>query len=182
MSTNYEKKQGMSIFFDEKEDNKVYRVLGSPEDWHIEEASDIFYFGLNGNLKQLRIENGLTQGEVAEVLGITQREYWRIEQEGYKIPPIRLWYLAIFYNVSLDYIFGIIQEKRKICDGTNSVNGYVLDEMKKAKAEGQKYIPASLPFAADPIYSEFQQELKAEREEDDAKFALQKAEAGITDD
>ena len=54
--------------------------------------------------------------------------------------------------------------------------------MKKAKAEGQKYIPASLPFAADPIYSEFQQELKAEREEDDAKFALQKAEAGITDD
>ena len=179
MSNNETKKQGLSIFFDEAEDNKVYRVLGTPQDWHTEEAGDIWYFVLNGNLKNLRIENGLTQDEVAKVLNISQREYWRIEQEGYKIPPIRLWYLAIFYNVSLDYLFGIICEKRKICDGSNSVNGYNLDEMKKAKAEGREYIPEHKPLSSNP---ELTQELQAEIDEDNAEFARLKKEAGITEE
>ncbi len=100
------------------------------------------YFICNSRIKELRIENGLTQTDLARILGTSQREYWRLEQGGYKIPPSKFFQLAIFYNVSLDYIFGIIDEKKKITDKPTSCNDFVLEDVKKAKASGMDFMPS----------------------------------------
>jgi transcriptional regulator with XRE-family HTH domain len=62
---------------------------------------------LNTVLKQLRQMHGLTQQNVADVLGITKTEYWRMEQENFLPNPLRIHLLAYFYNVSLDVLYGM---------------------------------------------------------------------------
>lgn len=98
----------------------------------------------NYRIKALRTENGLTQTDLANILDVSQKEYWRYEQEGYSINIVKLGLIAFFYNVSLDWIAGICNEKKPIFkDQQTSVNGYVLKDMKVAKANGAKYIPNS---------------------------------------
>ena len=71
---------------------------------------------VNCNVKKLREQNDLTQSDLANTLCISQREYWRYEQDGYKISPNTLRILAAFYNVSLDWIFGLISDPEPIYD------------------------------------------------------------------
>ena len=98
---------------------------------------------LNERIKSLRVENNLTQSEVANALGISQREYWRYEQEGYSPRVTSIAMLAMFYNVSLDWISGFSDLKAPFGDGKERViNGYSLRKMKKAKAEGKTYSPS----------------------------------------
>lgn len=100
----------------------------------------------NANIKELRLENGLTQAEVAKVLNISQREYWRYEQDGYSVNILTLAKLAVFYNISLDWISGAYPIRKSFIEGveTTNVNGYYLSEMKEAKARGEKYIPRDM--------------------------------------
>lgn len=90
---------------------------------------------LNSNIKKLRLENGLTQSDVANVLNISQREYWRLEQEGFNPNFSRLALLALFYNVSLDWLSGLCKERKPFgiySEHTkNYINGYCLDDIKK---------------------------------------------------
>lgn len=57
-------------------------------------------------VKNLRQESNLTQGQLADVLGTTQRKisYW----EAGKIEPdlASLWQLADYFDVSVDYLLG----------------------------------------------------------------------------
>lgn len=100
----------------------------------------------NRRIKELRLDNKLTQTDVANVLDISQREYWRYEQEGYSPSISKLSNIALFYNVSLDWISGISDEKKpvikekEIYDGVQ-INGYVLKKMKIVKEKGEKYEP-----------------------------------------
>ena len=98
----------------------------------------------NRNIKQLRIENGLSQTDLANVLKVSQKEYWRYEQDGYSINILKLANIAIFYNVSLDWISGYHKTRKPFFendseDNITCVNGYVLSELKEAKAKGEKY-------------------------------------------
>ena len=97
----------------------------------------------NARIKELRLEHGLTQVDVANVLDVSQREYWRYEQSGYSVNIMFLAQLAVFYNVSLDWFSGYHQTKKPFFEGAErtSVNGYVLADMKDAKARGEKYLP-----------------------------------------
>ena len=99
--------------------------------------------GVNKRIKELRLENGLTQKELAEILNVSQKEYWRYEQEGYSLNIAKLAWIAIFYNVSLDWLSGFYQIKKPFFDEEHKlyIRGYVLEEMKAAKARGEKYIP-----------------------------------------
>ena len=64
-------------------------------------------------LKELRQEAGLTQVQMAEILGIEGRTYQRLEITA-GLPPARhLVALADYYNVSVDYILGRT-DKREI--------------------------------------------------------------------
>ena len=63
-------------------------------------------------LKMLRIENGLTQAQVAETLGITQQTYSKYES-GTSIDNKIIVKLCEYYGVSADYLLGIENGNKK---------------------------------------------------------------------
>ena len=82
---------------------------------------------------------------------MSTREYWRLEQKNYCTRYINLLILSVFYNVSMDYLFGLTNERKNIYDkenynGTFSVAGLMwlnlaipnVEEYKKQKAEAKQ--------------------------------------------
>ncbi|MBQ8727052.1 MAG: helix-turn-helix transcriptional regulator [Oscillospiraceae bacterium] len=62
-------------------------------------------------LKDLREDKKLNQTEIAKLLDTTQKQYSRWETGEYQIPFDKAIELAKYYNVSLDYIAGIKNDK-----------------------------------------------------------------------
>lgn len=62
-------------------------------------------------IKDLRVDNDLTQLQIANALGINYRQYSRYETGTNLIPVTYLMKLADFYHVSTDYLLG--REERK---------------------------------------------------------------------
>lgn len=62
---------------------------------------------LGNRLRELRIENNLTQVQCAESLGIHPVTYLHYEKEQREPPLSLLVDIAIFYNVSVDYLLGL---------------------------------------------------------------------------
>ena len=58
------------------------------------------------NIRSLRIDNGYTQKQIGEYLGISQNTYSQYEIGVLKYPVDVLMKLADLYNVSLDYLVG----------------------------------------------------------------------------
>lgn len=75
---------------------------------------DISGLCVSERLKELRLEHKLTQENVAKVMNISRREYWRFEQKNYCTRYLNLLVLSVFYNVSMDYLFGLTNEKREV--------------------------------------------------------------------
>ena len=67
----------------------------------------------NNILRLLRTERGLTQRQMAELLGLTERNYQRYESDGPMPRNKMLLEFSDYYGVSLDYLFGRT-EKREI--------------------------------------------------------------------
>lgn len=57
-------------------------------------------------LRELRLESGLTQAEVGEILGINQRTYSCYELGTHNLSAEILLTLADYYDVSIDYLLG----------------------------------------------------------------------------
>lgn len=68
-------------------------------------------------LKQLRLEAGLTQKEIAVQLNMTQPQYARTENGGRKPSTETLKKFASFFNVSTDYLLGKTNIKKEIPEG-----------------------------------------------------------------
>lgn len=69
---------------------------------------------LHERLKTLRKENKLTQVELSKKVGFPQTTYSNYEN-GNSIPTtLKLYYIAIFYNVSLDYLVGKTNQKSRL--------------------------------------------------------------------
>lgn len=62
-------------------------------------------------LKDLREDNDLYQKDIAKVLNISQTGYSKYETETNDIPTSILIKLALFYEVSIDYILGLTNDK-----------------------------------------------------------------------
>ncbi|MBS6786249.1 helix-turn-helix domain-containing protein [Ruminococcus bicirculans (ex Wegman et al. 2014)] len=62
-------------------------------------------------LKDLREDKDLNQAQVAEIIGTTQQYYGQYETGKRPIPFDRIIKLAKFYNVSIDYIAGLTNDK-----------------------------------------------------------------------
>ncbi len=62
-------------------------------------------------LKELRLEKGLSQSELAKGIGMTQQQYARYEIGDRKIPLEHFIVLAKFYGVSLDYLAGLSDQR-----------------------------------------------------------------------
>ncbi|MDE6471020.1 MAG: helix-turn-helix domain-containing protein [Eubacterium sp.] len=61
-------------------------------------------------LKDLREDKDLKQDEIAAVLNMTRQQYQLYESGKRKLPIEKLIMLCKFYNVSADYILGLISE------------------------------------------------------------------------
>lgn len=61
-------------------------------------------------LKDLRIEHGLSQEEVAKVLNTSQQYYGKYELGKRPLPIEHLISLCKFYHVSADWILGLQEE------------------------------------------------------------------------
>lgn len=65
-------------------------------------------------LKDIREDNEKTQKEIAELIGTSQSYYAQYENGKRAIPFDRVILLAEYYNVSLDYLAGLIDTPRKL--------------------------------------------------------------------
>lgn len=64
-------------------------------------------------LKDLREDKDLYQKDIAKILGTTQ-QYYSDYEKGKRDIPIRIYItLAKFYNVSIDYLAGLTNDKTK---------------------------------------------------------------------
>ena len=57
-------------------------------------------------IRGLREDNGLTQAQIAQILGTSQTMYARYERGANELPIRHLVTLCKFYNVSADYFLG----------------------------------------------------------------------------
>ena len=64
-------------------------------------------------IRDLREDKDMPQKTVAETLGITTQQYSLYERGDREIPFHHAITLAKFYHVSLDYIAGLTNQKRK---------------------------------------------------------------------
>ena len=65
-------------------------------------------------LRDLREDFDKTQADIAEVLGVASQQYQLYESGKREMPMHHFITLAKFYDVSLDYIAGIIKTPRKL--------------------------------------------------------------------
>lgn len=65
-------------------------------------------------IKDLREDSDKSQEEIACVLGVKRQQYARYESGMQEIPPHHLITLARFYNVSLDYLAGLISAPKPL--------------------------------------------------------------------
>ena len=63
------------------------------------------------NIRNLRIDNGYTQKQIAQQLGISQNTYSHYEIGVLNYPVDALMILADFYGVSVDYLLGRTNRK-----------------------------------------------------------------------
>ncbi len=63
-------------------------------------------------LRDLREDCDKTQQEIAELLGIIQVQYHRYESGKREIPYHMVIQLSEYYNVSIDYIAGLTNDKK----------------------------------------------------------------------
>lgn len=65
-------------------------------------------------LKDIREDNDKTQEEIAILLGMKQTQYSRYELGKQELPMHHFIKLALYYNISLDYLAGIIKEPKNL--------------------------------------------------------------------
>ena len=65
-------------------------------------------------LRDLREDAEMTQGEIAAILGTAREQYHKYESGKQELPMHHFMTLARFYNVSLDYLAGLIATPRPL--------------------------------------------------------------------
>ena len=78
----------------------------------IEEEDIIMYF--YQRLRDLREDKDKTQQDIAQILGISRQHYSLYEKGDRELPMHHFVTLAKYYNVSLDYLAGLIEIPRKL--------------------------------------------------------------------
>ena len=68
---------------------------------------------IQNRLRELRRERGKTQLQIAQVLGTTYQYYSTYEKGIRDLPLERAKKLAVYYNVSLDFLAGLSDHSEK---------------------------------------------------------------------
>lgn len=61
-------------------------------------------------LKQFRQKNGITQRQIAEAIGIAERQYWRYEAGKNELPIRYLTEICNKFNIDANWLLGIGEE------------------------------------------------------------------------
>lgn len=73
-------------------------------------------------LRDIREDHDLTQEEVAKIIGTTQRQYCRWELGQWQMPIEHYKTLSRYYNVSIDFLAGLIPKPRTLSGEPYPVN------------------------------------------------------------
>ena len=65
-------------------------------------------------MRDIREDRDLNQEEIGDILGTTQSYYAQYENGKREMPFTRAIELAVYYNISLDYLAGLIDEPRPL--------------------------------------------------------------------
>ena len=65
-------------------------------------------------LRDMREDHDKTQAQIAEILGTRQQQYARWESGQWQMPIEHYKTLARYYNVSVDYLCGLLDKPRKL--------------------------------------------------------------------
>ncbi|MBE6630180.1 MAG: helix-turn-helix transcriptional regulator [Ruminococcaceae bacterium] len=65
-------------------------------------------------LRDMREDHDKTQTQIAEILGTRQQQYARWESGQWQMPIEHYKTLARYYNVSIDYLCGLVEYPRKL--------------------------------------------------------------------
>ena len=68
----------------------------------------------SARLKELRKEKKLKQREMAALLECTERHYQKIEYGEINIPSMDAIFLANYFGVSTDYLFGLTDRRKRL--------------------------------------------------------------------
>ena len=71
-------------------------------------------------LRDVREDHDKKQSEIAAILGLYQTHYSRYERGEQELPMHHFITLARYYNVSLDYLAGLIDSPRELYPGDRS--------------------------------------------------------------
>jgi len=74
-------------------------------------VNDMYFYQ---RLRDLREDMELTQAEVAKILGTAREQYNKYELGKQEIPFHHVITLAKYYNVTVDYLAGIVDKPRKL--------------------------------------------------------------------
>ena len=69
---------------------------------------------MENRIRDLREDHDLTQQQVAEAIGITQRKYSYLETETLPLTDELLVRLADFYDVNIDYLLFRTKNRQKV--------------------------------------------------------------------
>lgn len=67
-------------------------------------------------IRDLREDHDLTQKQIAEIVGTSQSYYAQYENEKRPLPIHAIRRLSVYYNISADYILGLIDRPRTLYD------------------------------------------------------------------
>ena len=73
-----------------------------------------FFMQFYQRLKDMREDHDMTQAQIAEILGTVRQQYARWENGAQELPMHHFITLAKYYNVSLDYLAGLIDFPREL--------------------------------------------------------------------
>ena len=112
-------KEQYQIFEFLKETEGIEKALANlPDPLNFCEEKYHTYAVPNQNIKKLREQFGLTQTTLANFLNVTQKEYWRLEKDGYNISTRNLLRIASFYNISCDWILGFSKKQTPLSENS----------------------------------------------------------------
>lgn len=66
------------------------------------------------NLKKLRVEKGISQQQLAEIIGVTQQSIYKYETQNVEPDFVILCALADYFSTSVDYLIGHSEVNHKI--------------------------------------------------------------------
>lgn len=90
-------------------------------------------------IRDLREDSDKTQQELAEYLGTSSQHYGKYELGNAEIPFERAIMLAKYYNVSLDYIAGLTNNKRGLTSSElSSKQSQLLSTIEELSPEAKK--------------------------------------------